>query len=421
VSTSRRNALYYLLGTLVGRASGLVLIPLYLLVLTPAEAGSWATLSILRTVVAALATGCLDGWLTQEYWRKPADERDRWANGIIGLIFRWNLVLALPTFLALAWEPAQLAAITILGAQATGIVTLLLSYRRIEERAAAHCLLVCLSGGGASLLATVLALTGWGIPGLALGFALPPLIVATAVVRPGTTWRDPDAWQYARTVFLGRAVGEIASHSDRLLLAVLLSNHLLGLYDLAARIAGVLNLLLSSVKSAVLPTVLRHLADGTPATDAWQTWRQALLLACGGAVLAAIMGVGAAALWPAHPWVGAVFFLPGALAIPLATQMGLSNAAAVYHHRLTVVQAWLPFMLWAATMAGGGIAAVMSPVLVPWGIAGAWIAQALGMHHWLHRRGQAEFTLKVETRYVLPTALALALLGGLAQFLCHPA
>ncbi|MEK7413743.1 MAG: hypothetical protein AAB263_10565 [Planctomycetota bacterium] len=388
VDAIRRNARFYLVGTLVGRASGLVLIPLYILLLSREEAGAWAVLGALRTLIMAVGTFALDGLITQEYWRRPEGERAAFASALIMTTLRWNLAPALVMVGIICWWPTATWALVVLGAQASAVVVVWLSSLRIEERAGAYCALICATGGGGALLAACFVWFGWGVHGLALGFALPPLLVLPFVVRRrGTAAADVGMSAYVVRVLPGRAIAELAGQADRFVLAFLLTDAVLGLYDLAMRCAGAVGMLLSSAKQAVLPAVLRALAGSTTAQPAWSEWRRACWLAGGGAVLFVIVGEVAATLVPAHRWSGAVAFLPGAMAVPLWMHAGLGNAAAIYHHRLIAAQAWLPSLSLIGVLSATTIGAQLSYTVVPWAVAAAQATIVVLTSIWLRRRG----------------------------------
>jgi O-antigen/teichoic acid export membrane protein len=372
VQATHRNAIYFLIGTLVGRASGLALIPLYLLVLTPAEAGAWAMLGVLRTLVSAAATFGLDGYLTQEHWRRAEAERAGLAATVLRTVLRWNLLLALPLIPLMAWEPARLWVLTWLGAQAAAMVAVKLAQLRIAERAQAHCALICLVGGGGAALAAILAWAGLGVAGLAIGFAAPSLLAAAIVWfgQAGTRSTEHGLAAYVRRILPARIVAEVAGQADRMVLACVLTEHLLGLYDLAARCAGAIGMLLSSAKNAILPAMLRSLASGGDITGAWRSWRQTQWLAMGASIGLVAIGLVAAGHFPDHPWLPALAFLPGTLSLSLWTHSAMGNAAAIYHHRLIGLQAWLPLTS-LVLVVGGSLAAgtLIGWTAVPWGAA----------------------------------------------------
>lgn len=388
---TQRNALYYLIAAVIGKASGLILIPLYLLVLTPLEAGIWAMLGILKVVISALSTFAADGYLTQEYWHRPASERSLLAARCMNSVWRWNIKAAILIAPFAVWEPAQIWVLTCLGSQAAGIVALGLAHYRIEERARAYCAMSCLSGGGASLLAASLACGGMGVDGIAIGFALPAIVMAIWLrlsLSPASAG-EPGLTNYVRQVLPSRLVAEAVGQADRIVLGCFVGPVQLGLYDLAARCAGIVGVLLSSAKQAVFPSVLKSLATGTDSTKAWATWRKAQWMSTGLVFLLIAGGWWASALNPMHPWSPSFVYLPGTLAIPFWTHAALANAAAISHHRMIRTQALLPVLTLAMVLIGTVTGGWVSPLGVAWGATGGLAATVFGVRAWLHKRGAA--------------------------------
>ncbi len=377
----RGNAFYYLIGTLVGRASGLVLIPLYILLLTPQEAGAWAVLAVLRTLVSAGATCGLDGYLTQEYWRREEIVRPGLIGACRSVVLKSNLVIAALALPCVWWEPARLWVLTLVGGQAMAFVTVVLAQYRIEERARAHCLTICLTGGGGAVLAAILVCAGLGVAGLAIGFAVPPVLAAAwlAVRQRPSPIRDPSMPAYVRRLLPARLMAEVAGQADRLVLAGVVDAAQLGLYDLAARCAGVIGTVLSSAKNAVLPAILKALAGGGDDPAAWAAWSRTRWLALAGSGLLLGCAVLLAWLFPEHAWSPAVIFLPGALMVPLWTHASLGNAAAIYHHRAVAIQAWQPLIALVLVTGGAVAGGVIRPAFVPWGAVLGLAAVLIGV------------------------------------------
>lgn len=360
LSDTQRRALWYALAAVVGRATGVFLIPVYAMALTVAEAGVWTRLWVVRVVVLAAATLALDSFITQEYHRRPVAERDAYARACLRFVLRWNLPAAVLAVLAACLPEWRALAVTVLGAQAAGAVALALSWLRAAERAVAFALLSAGTGAACMMLSVVLVLLGWKVDGLVWGMALPMVVAAfvLAWVVRGTGSAE-GAGGFALRLTPIRVVSELTGQADRLALALLVPEALLGLYDFAARCAGAVGLVLSAAKNAILPAALRRWADGE--ADAGRTlaeWRWALR---GGLILAGALLIAAALLarWnPASEWAASAAFLPGAIALQVWLFTGVGNAVAIYRHRLVRWQMVLPILVVAGVV---GVCAALLP------------------------------------------------------------
>ena len=310
-----RQSTVYAVGNAVAKASGVVVVPLYLRLLTPEAFGYFGLLvATAQIVVPAAGLGLTTGLLT--FTADPGRAGQRAALGFTSLAL--TAAAALATFGAFWAAAPALAAVLLDGAAAAPLVRLLGAYAalkvlqgvplmllRIAERAGLYAL--------ASVLETavLVAVTyvAMGPLGLGVEGALWGLVVAagasTAALTAGAlgrlAWRldlgvGRDLVRFGLPLVLGVLALPIVHVGDRYVLKALAGPAEVGVYDLAARLAGLLNVLVvQSFGQAFAVLGMKALAEPGAAPFYRRTVRLYVALA-GWAALALSLGAYDAAL-----------------------------------------------------------------------------------------------------------------------------
>ncbi|MBA3936545.1 MAG: hypothetical protein H0X38_03710 [Planctomycetes bacterium] len=345
--SGRKAVILYGLSSLVGRASGLAVIPLMAFFMTIEEVGRWSQLGALRALVAGVATFSLDTYLTQHFHCEGAGGGTSLSWACVRRCLSWNALILLATapFLVL-WPSALLIVVVIWSGQANAVVNTWLAHLRISESSWSYCLNTLANGLLLILLPWILvAGCGAGVWGLALGLLIPWLVSLGRLlfVLPRGRVALPGLTAYLVRLFPARIATEMFAQTDRLLLAQLIPLREMGAYELANRCASALGLVYSSYKSVILPQALRELAAGRPAA-AWAgpfatAWLKVQVAAGAGLMLAAL----AALIGPGRGRSGIIVFLPWAIINQSWSFASTGAAINCYHAHLDRVQQWMPF------------------------------------------------------------------------------
>lgn len=422
----------YALGNVALKASGLLLAVLYL---NPAylsvEAFGYFSILFVTAQLGIYLAGLGLGTGLMKFLADPAYARAHAALPFTTLAATVGAALGAGGLLAAAARP--LAVLMLDDAGQTGLVYLLAVYvamkgvgavplmvLRVQERAgwyvAALLAEVVVLIGAAYALMVVL---GWGLTGLMAAYALAASVsaaVLTAVLLLRVPWRFEARLlgplvRFGGPLVLASVAGWFLHAGDRYLLKWLADPATVGLYEWAARLAGVLNMLL--VQSFNLAfTVIGLKALGEHRGDVAihrRTLRHFLALAGGAALALALLAHDLTRLLPA----AAAYLRADGLVLLLA--LGFV-CYGLYYVLINVAYAGartgaVSLNVLAAAVLNAGLNVVLIPILGVYGAAAAtllaYLALAVGAAHVARREAAA---LRFPWLRVLGV---LALVGGL--------
>lgn len=274
----------YTVSTLLQKALGVILLPLYARCLTPDEYGSIAVVTAIATILAVVCSFGMDVALVRVYPEVRDDEptRKRFLGTIVVAVGLASLVVAGALILAGEWllQPIlgripffPLAALGLVAVAFLPVIDVLLSYLQATEQAVRFSLLAIASfllKVGLSIALVV------GIPLGAVG-ALTAQAIAVGVVCAAGLWllRRDLTWTLdrallARAFAFGRAVApqSIASSAkgvvDRVLVGGLTGLAAAGVYNVGFQFAALVQVLVVSVNRALLPVFVAAMRSDDP-------------------------------------------------------------------------------------------------------------------------------------------------------------
>lgn len=417
----------YSLTSLVGPLFSILLTPLYMRALSPADYAVWDTSMMFGLLSFALGTLGLNGAISAFFY----DRDDHYSRSIVTtatlMALGWSSVVALG--LALLAPPlaeftfgsrdmAPIIRLVALNVPPAVFNTLLIAVLRLRL-AVVRANIVAITQIVLLPLTIVLFVLGWGwgVFGIQLATLLVSLVLA--LLGLALTWRDswgrPDGalalpLLRAGLPFLPNTLAFWAlGYLDRLLLPLFgISLSERGLYAVANRLASVLAIITTPFQSAWGPLALslRHEPDAPALYSKVLTYFMAgslgLALALGlfahEILLVLALLVGKSSYLPAAPYVG------------LLSYMAVANGAIVcvgigaYLAKRTAALAW-------ATAGGALVNLILNLLLIPrFGIWGASWATALG-----YATGPVVLYVLAQRVYRLPFVLRPAVLALVAQ------
>lgn len=293
---------------------GLVTVPIYTRVFEPVDYGYISTVSAVVTLLAGLSVLGLDSAAARFYYDDDVDRR----NSVLSTWFWFQSAVTLGVFLVLAlsarWlsdflsgSPALALPIALAGlALPLGTVRMVASNSlRFANRPVATTVYASVSIvlGAVLGVAAVVGL-GWGIEGVFLGQALAAVTVAVIGLRilgervsPRRASRSliRPLLLFGLPLVPAIAAEWITASSDRLILNAMVGGSQVGLYSVAAGIAGIMMLLVAAFRMAWAPFVFsqlhldnyRHFIANTLEWAGWAAFVMAALLALSAETLVA--------------------------------------------------------------------------------------------------------------------------------------
>jgi O-antigen/teichoic acid export membrane protein len=404
VGRSVGSAAVYSAAYAAQRAIAFLLLPVYTRALTPAEYGTLGlVISIAGFAVVAFSLG-LEVAIVRTYFQLGTDESRRavYIDTVRKFLLLYPLAIAVAAS-AVAWPfldggllvvNHDLALVLVGSALQVAGTVLPLAVLRAKQDLSGF---LRVTGVNIAItpVATVFFVVAldWGVTGFLLGLLVGNLatVVAAQVVLPWN-WRAKASLAEVRRAvrFSVPFVPHTLSHwalnlADRTIISGMISAVSLGVYTLAANIAGTLSMLVISVNQGFIPMYARAGAEGSGVRDIATlqigvvTGLALAVGVCGGPVATFLAPAEYAGAGDLVPWLVLGFWFYGMANIPL-------NGATLMAGRSAHV--------WVATATAAGVNVLLLVLFVPeYGIEAAAIAAAgaygvmfVGLTIWSHIR-----------------------------------
>ena len=423
---------------IVQRGSALLVLPLLLQAVTPADYGQIALLTSIAGAASIVLSFGLEAAIVRAYFQlagDPNEQRSYLETLGAFLFFVPFAAWLIAAVLLLGSTGGSTASVYLIVALAAAVVqvpvnTLLLVVLRLEERLrdySAICLVSAVAYVGLTLL--LVAVLGLGVPGwlvATLGSYTLMLAIACWVLRDRFALHLSRRHLVASLVFGIPLLPHLLAHwglslSDRLILGVWVSEADLGVYNLGYQLALPIGLLAGAINKAVTPHLSRAAAEGG-GTDGMsrmvtlQVWTTAFL-GLGVILLAPVVidlllpatyvPAAAVATWVA---IGYVFY--GWYVVPM-------NGLSVIQGRTR----WI----WIATVVAACVNIGLNLLLVPrFGIMAAAVTTAIGYGTLLAAVGlmamrSHAMTVPLEWRRMAAGTFAMVVLGVVTVVTTNPA